>query len=158
MSAYHFITRWKTRAPLEAAWEAIYQTDEWPQWWKYVRSVQKLREGNEQGVGSVRRFEWSTALPYRFGFDLETTVSERPHRLHGKAVGELEGDGIWAFRQEGEWVHIQYDWIVRTNKWWMNLFRPLLYPFFVWNHNVVMEAGRIGLGRWLGVGVERVSG
>lgn len=154
MSDYHFITRWKTRAPLEAVWEAINNPEEWPQWWKYVQSVQKLKAGDAQGLGAIRHFRWSTALPYSFGFDMESIVSERLRRLEGKAVGDLEGTGIWAFRQEGEWAHIQYDWIVRTNKWWMNLFRPLLYPFFVWNHNAVMEAGRKGLEKKLGVMVE----
>ncbi len=149
MSNYHFITRWKTRAPQEAVWTAIYGAEQWPQWWKYVRSVQKLKEGDSLGIGAVRRFSWSSPLPYRLAFDLETTVSERPFRLEGRAMGELEGTGAWAIRQEGEWVHIRYDWVVRTNKRWMNALRPLLYPLFVWNHDAVMEAGRKGLAKLL---------
>lgn len=155
MSDYHFITRWKVQAPVAEVWAEINNPEAWPSWWPYVRSVSLIQAGDENGVGSIRRFEWSSALPYSLAFDLQTTVVEKFKRLEGEASGELEGTGIWIFEEEEDWTFVRYDWIVKTNKWWMNLLAWLLRPLFAWNHDKVMEAGRKGLERRLGVLVEK---
>lgn len=37
--AYAFITRWQVRAPLPEVWDLIYDSVQWPQWWKGVLAV-----------------------------------------------------------------------------------------------------------------------
>lgn len=149
MAEYHFTTVWTFSEPLEKVWQVIYAMDQWPQWWPYVRSVEKLREGHAGEIGSIRRIRWATALPYSITFDSELTFLDPMRKMEGRAFGDLDGSGIWIFRASGNTTVVQYDWHVRTTKKWMNLIEPVARPFFTWNHNRVMHAGFTGLQKRL---------
>jgi hypothetical protein len=153
MSDYAFTTVWRTRAPLEAVWQEIFDTESWPSWWKGVEKVIKLREGDADGLGSVHRYTWKSRLPYRLTFDMETVKIEAPRFLEGVAVGELVGRGCWRLWTEGDETIIRYDWIVSTTKRWMNALAVVARPLFRWNHDVVMRWGAAGLSERLGVPV-----
>ena len=153
MKAYDFVTIWRVKAPVETVWNEIYHSSEWPTWWKGVESVVEVRKGDERGVGSVHRYTWKSKLPYRLSFDMQTTRVEPPLLLEGKAIGELEGRGLWRLSTDGSDTIVRYDWNVATTKQWMNLLSPIARPLFEWNHNVVMSWGAQGLGKRLGVAV-----
>jgi len=153
MKAYEFVTVWLVKAPRERIWNEIYRSDEWPAWWKGVESVVEVRDGDEKGVGSVRRYTWKSKLPYRLSFDMQTIRIEPPLLLEGVAMGELQGRGLWQLSGEGSETIVRYDWKVETTKRWMNLLSPIARPLFEWNHNVVMNWGAEGLGKRLGVTV-----
>ena len=38
---YSFVTHWRVQAPVEDVWNAIYLSEEWPQWWKDVVHVKE---------------------------------------------------------------------------------------------------------------------
>lgn len=145
MAEYHFTTLWTFDQPVDKVWDAIRLIDHWPTWWKYVRSVEKLREGDENEIGSVRRICWSTALPYSITFDSELTCLEHLKRMEGRAYGDLTGIGIWTFFSHEGTTQVRYDWHVETTKKWMHFFDPLARPLFQWNHDKVMKAGYEGL-------------
>ena len=153
MKAYEFVTLWRVKAPVEIVWNEIYHSSEWPAWWKGVENVVEVRKGDERGVGSVHRYTWKSKLPYRLSFDMQTTRVEPPMLLEGKAIGELEGRGLWQLSSDGSDTIVRYDWNVATTKRWMNLLSPIARPLFEWNHNVVMSWGAEGLGKRLGVAV-----
>ena len=71
MSDYEFITVWNIDAPVTRVWDVIEDADQWPEWWKGVLSVIELQKGDENGVGSIRRTVWRSALPYKLEFDSE---------------------------------------------------------------------------------------
>ncbi|MDO8730464.1 MAG: SRPBCC family protein [Candidatus Omnitrophota bacterium] len=137
MAAYSFVTRWTLQAPLEKVWEAIYDSDRWPSWWKGVERVEQ--------IGSVRRFTWKSRLPYRLTFDMKVTRVEPMSLIESTAEGELSGTGRWTFEAVGGVTLVRYDWNVRTTKAWMNLLAPIARPLFRWNHNVIMQWGLEGL-------------
>ncbi len=145
MSKYSFVTHWKFDAPIEKVWLEIRDMDTWPEWWKYVKSVQLIKQGDENDIGSVRKIVWTTALPYELNFDLELVSVDHHKRIEGKAFGELTGSGIWTVETDGDITSVRYDWIVTTSKKWMNFFAPIARPIFKWNHDKVMEAGYVGL-------------
>jgi uncharacterized protein YndB with AHSA1/START domain len=151
MADYEFVTVWRVKAPLASVWEMIYQADRWPSWWKGVERVEKVSDGDENHVGSVRRYTWKSKLPYRLVFDMELTRVEPMSAIEGRAFGELEGRGLWQLSEEGGVTTARYDWRVRTTKRWMNLLTPVARPFFKWNHDVVMNWGGEGLAKELGV-------
>jgi hypothetical protein len=137
-------------APRDDVFQAIWDSERWPSWWRGVESVVKLEEGDEEGVGSLGRYVWKSRLPYRLEFETRTTRVERPYLLEGEADGELAGTGVWrVFEQDGV-TAVLYDWNVRTTAAWMNLFAPVARPFFRWNHDVVMRWGGEGLAKLLG--------
>lgn len=151
MNRYALVTEWQLEAPIERVWEALYDVASWPAWWPYVLAVKELESGDARGVGAVRRYTWSSRLPYRLSFNMRSTVVERPQVLEGEAVGELNGTGRWTLTEAGAITRVRYAWNVATSRAWMNALAPLMAPMFRWNHGQVMAAGGRGLAAHLGV-------
>ena len=150
MPEYRFLTTWLLEAERERVWDAIYDSERWPEWWQGVDEAEKLEEGDESGVGQYGRYVWKSKLPYRLEFFVRTTRVERPHLLEGDASGELAGSGRWRlFEQDGS-TAVLYEWKVRTTRPWMNLLGPVARPIFVVNHDYVMRNGGHGLAQLLG--------
>jgi hypothetical protein len=137
-------------APREDVFQAIWDSDRWPSWWRGVESVETLEEGDDEGVGSLGRYVWKSRLPYRLEFQTRITRVERPHLMEGRATGELEGTGTWRIYEEDGVTAAVYDWDVHTTAPWMNLLAPVARPVFKWNHDVVMRWGGEGIASLLG--------
>jgi uncharacterized protein YndB with AHSA1/START domain len=148
---YALQTQWLLDAPIERIWDALLAAEEWPRWWRYVESVELLSPGDAGGIGALRRYTWSSRLPYRLTFDMRTTALSRPRFLEGSARGDLRGTGRWTLSAEARGTGVRYEWTVRTAKRWMNVLAPILAPVFEWNHDQVMAEGGRGLARHLGV-------
>jgi hypothetical protein len=151
MAPCGFVTRWQLEASLDDVWNAIVQAEAWPRWWRYLRRVELVESGDADGVGAVRRFVWSSRLPYRLAFDMRTASLERLRFIEGTAAGELNGSGPWDFSVQGAVNTVRYTWIVATDRPWMNRLAPILAPVFRWNHDGVMAQRGRGLARYLGV-------
>jgi uncharacterized protein YndB with AHSA1/START domain len=148
---YEFVTVWRFDAPREEVWDAIKRSEHWHEWWKGVVSVVELKAGDADGLGSIRRSTWKSALPYTLEFDSEIVRIESVSVIEARAFGELEGRGLWTLTAEDEnTTRVRYDWKVRTTKPWMNLISPIAKPFFRWNHDKIMGWGGEGLARRLG--------
>lgn len=156
MAEYSFLTTWLLEAERERVWDAIYESERWPRWWRGVLEAERLAEGDEAGVGQIGRYVWKSKLPYRLEFQMETTRVQRPHLLEGRASGELAGSGRWRlFEQGGEGgagalTAVLYEWNVQTTRSWMNLLAPIARPVFAINHDYVMRNGGEGIARLLG--------
>jgi len=148
---YALVSHWHLDASIERVWDAIYAVEAWPRWWKYVLAVVELEKGDDRGVGAVRRYTWSSRLPYRLTFDMRSTQVQRPNLLAGEAIGELTGTGVWTLAAHSGSTQVRYDWEVATTRAWMNALAPLLAPAYRWNHGQVMAAGARGLAQYLGV-------
>jgi len=85
-------------APIERVWDALFAVDQWPRWWRYVIAVVEIEKGDAQGVGSLRRYTWSSRLPYRLSFNMRTTAVTRPTLMEGIASGDLDGNGRWRLK------------------------------------------------------------
>jgi hypothetical protein len=150
VAEYRFLTTWLLEAERERVWDAIYESERWPEWWKGVLEAEKLEEGNENGVGQYGRYIWRSKLPYRLEFFMRTTRVERPHLLQGDASGELAGIGRWRLFEQGSVTAVIYEWNVHTTRAWMNLLAPIARPIFSTNHDYVMRNGGHGLAKRLG--------
>jgi hypothetical protein len=150
VSDYEFVTIWRFDAPLERVWNEIKHSENWSEWWRGVIRVVELKPGDDDGLGSIRRSTWKSALPYTLEFDSEIVRIEHLSVIEARAFGELEGSGLWQFFNDGDGkTRVQYDWTVKTTKPWMNVLAPLARPFFRWNHNVIMGWGEAGLTKRL---------
>ncbi len=147
---YEFVTVWRFDAPLERVWDVIKHSEHWHEWWKGVVKVVELKPGDADGLGSIRRSTWKSALPYTLEFDSEIVRILPLNIIEARAFGELEGTGLWTLTAENEnTTRVRYDWKVRTTKSWMNLISPIAKPFFRWNHNIIMGWGGEGLAKKL---------
>ena len=150
MAEYRCLTTWLLDADRERVWDAIYESERWPGWWKGVLEAEKLEEGDEAGVGQYGRYVWKSRLPYRLEFFVRTTRVEKPHLLEGDASGELAGIGRWRLFEHAGVTAVLYEWNVRTTRAWMNFFAPFARPIFAVNHDYVMRNGGHGLAKLLG--------
>lgn len=153
MHEYRLVTEWHLDAPVAQVWDALVAVEDWPRWWRFVQAVVELESGDAQGIGALRRYVWSSRLPYRLSFEMRTTLVERHALMEAVARGELNGIGRWRFGTVGSTTRVRYEWAVTTGKRWMNLLAPVLAPVFRWNHDQVMAEGGRGLARHLGVGL-----
>jgi uncharacterized protein YndB with AHSA1/START domain len=147
---YRFLTTWLLEAPREDVFQAIWDSESWPSWWRGVEAVEKLEQGDEEDVGSLGRYVWKSRLPYRLEFDVRTTEVDRPRYMEGHAGGELAGIGRWRLFEDAGTTAVVYDWNVSTTGRWMNLLAPIARPIFAWNHDYVMRSGGECLARHLG--------
>jgi hypothetical protein len=152
-SQYSFETKWQLKGPVEEVWNAIYNSLEWPQWWKGVLSVIEIEKNDEAGINGVRNYTWKSALPYKLNFNIKLIEKNPLQSLKGIAFGELEGSGEWLFNQKDSIVCVQYNWNVIITKKWMNTFSFLLKPLFRINHNIVMRWGGQCLAKKLGTSI-----
>lgn len=150
MARYRFLTTWLLDAPRRRVWDQLHDAVGWPEWWKGVERVEEHDAGDDRGVGARYTIAWRSQIPYELEFDFRVEEVEAPHRMAGRAFGELEGTGIWRLWEEGGLTAVLYDWDVSTTKPWMNVLAPLARPVFRWNHDVVMRQGGEGLARQVG--------
>ncbi len=150
MAAYRFLTTWVLDASLDDVWTEIKESEHWPEWWRGVERAQKLREGDEDGVGTLMDYTWRSVIPYPVRFKGEAVRVERPHLIEARAWGELSGSGTWRMFEGPEGTAVTYDWQVQTTRSWMNLAAPVARPIFAWNHHTIMRWGGAGLADRLG--------
>jgi len=150
MTDYEFVTDWRISAPVDRVYAAIEDANSWPEWWRGVLSSVELQAGDADGIGSIRRTVWKSALPYKLEFDSEVIRIEKNKLIEVRAFGQLDGRGIWNLDPDGHGkTRVRYDWTVKTTKPWMNVLSPIARPLFRWNHDVVMGWGEEGLNRYL---------
>jgi uncharacterized protein YndB with AHSA1/START domain len=147
---YSFLTAWLLESPREPVWDAIYEQERWPEWWRGVEAVEVLEPGGEDGVGKLARLTWRSRLPYDLCFDARTRTVLKPHLIEADAHGELTGEGRWRLFERDRVTAVLYEWNVTTQKRWMNTLAPLLRPAFEWNHSWVMANGGAGIASLLG--------
>jgi uncharacterized protein YndB with AHSA1/START domain len=150
VAEYRFLTTWLLEAPRERVWDAIYESERWPEWWHGVLEAEKIEEGDEDGVGQYGRYVWKSRLPYKLEFFVRTMNVEKPHLLEGNAEGELTGVGRWRLFERDGVTAALYEWNVSTTRAWMNLLSPVAWPIFAVNHDYVMRNGGRGLAKLLG--------
>jgi hypothetical protein len=150
VARYEFLTAWVLESPIDPVWEAIYDAERWPEWWRGVESVVELDPGGEDKVGSLARHRWRSFLPYPVEFESRTTRVERPMLIEGRASGELAGEGRWRLFEQDGVTAVLYQWNVHTTRAWMNHVAPVARPVFRWNHNWVMARGGEGIARRVG--------
>ena len=73
------------------------------------------------------------------------TTEKREDGFTVKAVGELEGTGVWHFEQDGDFVNVTFDWTVIANKPLIEKLSFILKPIFRSNHNWTMRRGEESL-------------
>lgn len=143
--AFSLVSHWRIDAPLDRVWDALSHPEHWPQWWPYVRTVTPVRAGDADGLGAIRRFVWTSRLPYQLAFDVEVVELDQLRRIRGRASGQLDGEGVWELAPAAEATEVTYTWSVVLGSAWMRWIAPIAAPVFRWNHHGVMRAGAAGL-------------
>ena len=144
MEHYSFVTTWRVKAKISEVWPVLMDAESWPQWWKGMKDVKVLQQGDDHGIGTITYYEVG-AFFHSLQFTLKT-ISIKEHRfIEGIAAGDLIGTGRWEFVEANGITIVVYSWNVKTTKRWMNRWAWLLRPVFKFSHNMVMRWGEQGL-------------
>ncbi len=157
VAGYRFLTVWWTSAEISRVWEVMATYAAWPTWWRGIRSVEVLRRGDESGAGTILRQQWRSRVPYTLVFDLEMLRIEKWKLLDGQAKGDLEGACRWTFTAVDGGTELRFNVDARPGRWWMNLPIPFTSRIVQASFKTIMDWGREGLERTLGVPVEQHS-
>ena len=97
---YSFLTTWCLEAPRERVWDAIYESERWPQWWRGVVAAERPRRATRTASARWGATRGASGSPTTLDFEMTTTRVEKPHLLEGEAKGELAGVGRWRLFEE----------------------------------------------------------
>lgn len=137
---YHFITRIEMTAEPERIWKVLARSESWIGWWRWLRSVEVIDEGGDDGTGHRVRHVVGSPLRYRLGYVGRVTNATEPFMSRFEAEGDLKGQGLFTLEHTNHGsTLLVFHWLVETPKPWMNLLAPLARPVFVWSHHRLME-------------------
>jgi len=151
MSDFSLTTRWLIPASVDAVWDCLVATENWPSWWPYVARVEETAAGNASGVDNIRRYLWRTCLPYNLAIDLRVTKLWPCQSIAVEVSGDLTGNGVCLLSCQGNETATEliFVWEVSLAKPWMKRVAGAARPLFIWNHQRVMKRGEQGLIRHL---------
>jgi hypothetical protein len=139
---YHFTTRWRVKGTCEEVSAILRDVESLPRWWPSVYlSVNVLRHGHENGIGTLVQLHTKAWLPYTLKWNLCVIEAEYPKRITLKVAGDFDGRGIWILEQDKESVNITYDWKIRVHKPLLRYFGIIFKPVFSANHTWAMAKG-----------------
>ena len=143
---YHFVSHWRVEGDVSEVSSILEDSRELPRWWPSVYlAVDIVEPGDGRGVGKRVRLVTKGWLPYMLRWQLRITESRKPYGFSLDASGDLEGRGIWSFRQDGPFVDMTYDWRIRAEKPLLRHLSFLLKPIFAANHRWAMARGEESL-------------
>ena len=144
---YAFRTVWRVPGTVLEVATVLADAAALPRWWPSVHlAVDVLHTPDrETGLGAVARLHTTGWLPYTLTWTIELTSPITADGFTLTAVGDLEGAGVWTFRQDGPEVEIGYDWQVRAGKPLLRRMSWLLRPAFEANHHWAMRRGEQSL-------------
>jgi hypothetical protein len=146
LNEYHFITHWRVQGSVTEVADILADAPDLVRWWPSVYlEVKELKAGDEKGIGKVVDLYTKGWLPYTLRWQFQVTESDPPHTFALKAWGDFVGRGIWRLEQDGPWVNVTYDWLIRADKPLLRYLSPLLKPIFGANHHWAMRMGEESL-------------
>ncbi len=145
-NTYHFIDRWRVEGDVKEVADILEDALALPRWWGSVYfEVMEIEPGEKHGIGKMISLHAGGWLPYTLRISFRTIESDYPHGFTMDATGDLEGKGIWTFRQDGPFVLVIYDWTIKANKPIIETLSFLLKPIFRANHTWTMKRGEESL-------------
>jgi hypothetical protein len=143
---YIFIDKFIAPCGIETAYYYIKQIEEYPRWWgKVYKKIIKLKDAPPDEAGAKYRITVGGFLPYTLTIENEVTHIDRPYLIRFNADGDLQGKGVWSFRELEEGTAITFDWRVAANKRIIRLFSFLLKPLFKANHHYCVVKAKEGM-------------
>lgn len=137
---YHLVTDIRLSTNPERVWEALTRSDSSSSWWRWLREVEVMDEGDERGVGARFRHQVGTPLLYRVSYEGEVTRVVEPSLAEFEASGDFVGTGQFRLRPtEDGGTDLAFTWLVATPTLWMSLLGWVARPVFVWNHHRLMS-------------------
>jgi hypothetical protein len=143
---YQFLSRWRVEGTCGEVADILDDPLALPRWWPSVYlNVEELQPPDARGLGRRARLHTKGFLPYTITWELEVTETHYPYGFTLVATGDFDGRGVWTFEQDGNFVHVTYDWRLSAEKPLLRNLSFLLKPVFEANHRWAMAQGEQSL-------------
>jgi hypothetical protein len=143
---YIFTDKFIVPCDTATAYHYISKIEDYPRWWgKVYKKITKLKEAPEGQPGARYAVTVGGFLPYSLTIENEITFIDKPLLIRFEAYGDLQGKGMWTFREVAEGTEITFDWRVAANKKLIRLFSFLLKPLFRANHTFCVRKAKEGM-------------
>jgi uncharacterized protein YndB with AHSA1/START domain len=145
---YHFVTHWRVKGDAQEVFDILSDAAGLPRWWPAVYLEARVIEAGDpdhHGAGRVVSLHTKGFLPYTLRWQFRVVEAAPPNRIVLEPSGDFTGRGEWTLKQDGEWVHITYDWNVTANKPLLRSLSFVLRPIFAANHRWAMRTGENSL-------------
>lgn len=131
--------------PPETVWAAIERTDEFPQWWAWLREFHL--EGSGLRCGSSMVGIVSPPLPYRMRIRVDLEKCVAPATIDAAVHGDLEGHAHLALEPDRSGTLATAAWTIEMTQLPMRLAARFGRPLLCWGHDRVVEATVAGFRR-----------
>lgn len=139
---YHFVTQWRVEGNISEVFDIISDSTNLARWWPSVYlDVQQTEPGGKNSIGRELALHTKGWLPYTLRWTLRVLENEPPHHMAIGARGDFEGRGVWTLEQEGDQVHVTFDWRIAAEKPLLKYLSFALKPVFARNHEWAMRRG-----------------
>jgi len=140
---YLFKTIFTIAAPKKKVWDALLDYSMWPHWWKGLQSIRTIKDPKAPNDHKLACTVGFALYSLHFMLFLDKIIPDK--RIQILSEGDLKGIGIFTLSENNNTTIISFEWNVETTKTWMNLFAPVAKPFFIYEHNLIMNYFAQGL-------------
>jgi len=147
VNEYRFIDKWSVKATIQEVYDIMSNGANLKEWWPSIYlDSQEVEPGDEKSIGKTISFHAQGGrLPYTLHWTARTIESRKPHGFKLEASGDFVGTGEWSFKQDGDWVNMTFEWIIRADAAVLRLLSPIVRPILANNHRYAMRLGEQSL-------------
>lgn len=131
----------------EELWTALGRTDNYEDWWTWMRDVKVT--GSVPETGSSVDFGVVTPLPLRMQLRVEVVSALRPETIEATVSGDLSGNAALRFRPSGAGSTADVTWSVEVVKRAMRAAAVPMRPVLQWGQDWAVRVALRGFRRHL---------
>jgi len=134
---FHFDRTWEFPVDAEEFWSTISRTDEYRQWWSWLREFDApaLAEG-EQWQATVQ-----SPLPYALRFGLFMRRMEAPRLIEVDVSGDIAGPARLEVHDRDGGCAVRVSWKVEAKSGPLRVGALFARPLLQWSHERVVSMG-----------------
>jgi uncharacterized protein YndB with AHSA1/START domain len=136
-SPFQFERSWELDVTPQRFWDTISRTDEYPQWWPWLRRFEA--EGMTEGARWVAEIQ--SPLPYVLRVEIVLDDVVPCERLAARVSGDLQGRAGLTLTPTETGSAIDVDWQMRPRSRAMQLAAVVARPLLRWSHEWVLARG-----------------
>ena len=134
---FRFDRRFELAATPDALWDVLARTDEYPQWWSWLRAL----EGGELREGAVAKCLVRAPLPYTLRFDVEVQRVLPKELVETTVRGDLDGPARLELSPSAGGCSARLHWSLQLRDTFLRPLSFIARPAMVWAHDRVIEMG-----------------
>jgi uncharacterized protein YndB with AHSA1/START domain len=140
MRAFHFVTEWSFRAPLERVFSEISACERYAAWWKGFEESEQHSHGLEEVVAHRVRGMFGM----RLSFVQQRISREPPWSMQFSTRGDLVGEGVWKLASHGSTTNVTFTWDVDLGRRWLRALAivPGVRALMTRSHDALMARGQ----------------